>query len=116
MRGRPFASGAGGGYHCGMPYDPKMDPDNWHHFPRDDAWRRVTLAVQARHGYLLQPTCRVCWHKAGEMSPQDLAAHFGVAMDVPILTIQRRLRCTSCGAPAGYLSARNPRMPAHTGR
>ena len=91
----------------------RSDPDFWHHVPKDDAWKEVTLSSMERLDRRLQPICRSCWHKGDIMTPAEVAELFNVPMELPLLTIQRMLRCTSCGLPAGYFYQHNPMIKPH---
>jgi hypothetical protein len=42
------------------------------------------------------------------VTPAEVAKLFDVPMDMPLLTIQRMLRCAPCGLPAGYFYQHNP--------
>ena len=91
----------------------RSDPDFWHHVPKDDAWKDVTLSSMERLNHRLQPICRSCWHKGGIMTPAEVAELFNVPMDLPMLAIERMLRCAACDLPAGYFYQHNPMIKPH---
>ncbi len=80
----------------------------WHQFPRDDAWKRVTLAHQERERFKLEPICRNCRHCGPVMTPREVAVWAGVDMEAPVIALAARLVCTKCGLPAGYFHLHNP--------
>jgi hypothetical protein len=92
----------------------RSNPAFWHVVPSDDEWKGVTLSTMERLDHRLQPICRSCWHTGGIMTPAEIAELFEVPMDMPLLTIQRMLRCAACGLPAGYLHQHNPLIRPHS--
>lgn len=87
----------------------------WHRFPRDSAWRAVTLEHMAAQGFSIEPTCRSCWHRGPIYDPLAFAEQFAVPPATPILTVQAALRCSACGLPAGYFHGLNPAVHEFTG-
>jgi len=85
----------------------------WHRFPEDGAWRAVTLSRQEALGYLLEPTCRNCWHRGEVMSATEVSAWTEAPMDTPIIALAARLICLRCGYPAGYFHLHNPDVKPH---
>ena len=47
------------------------------------------------------------------MTPAEVAELFNVPMNLPMLTLERMLRCAACGLPAGYFYQRNPMIKPH---
>jgi hypothetical protein len=92
------------------PDDPagRRTRDYWHQFPKDDGWKKVTLAHQERERFQLQPCCRSCWHRGPPMTPAEVAAWANVSMETPIIALATRLVCSKCGLPAGYFHGHNP--------
>jgi hypothetical protein len=85
----------------------------WHSFPKDGAWRAVTLSSQEALSYLLEPICRNCWHRGKVMRPAEVAAWTGAPMDTPVIALAARLVCSSCDYPAGYFHLHNPDVKHH---
>jgi len=83
----------------------------WHRFPKDDGWKSCTLAYTERQRFKLEPSCRNCWHRGAVMTPSEVAAWAGVAMDTPVIALAARLVCSRCGLPAGYFHGHNPGVP-----
>jgi hypothetical protein len=69
---------------------------SWHPIPKDDAWRRVTLAHVEGLGQRLWIRCACGRERLVE--PGVYSAETRVPMTTPLLAITVRLRCTSCGA------------------
>lgn len=69
----------------------------WHHVPRDDAWRQVHLAHVESLGSRLWLRCNECGHSLTP-EPRHFAEAHDLEMMTPLLTIARRLRCSRCGA------------------
>ena len=68
--------------------------------PKDNAWKQVTLELEARRGVRVLAFCYECNHSV-TMSCEQAAKCFNVPMNTPMLTIGNRLRCTKCGAKNG---------------
>ena len=69
---------------------------SWHKFPKDDAWKLVTLASIEALGHRVWIRCNVCAHERTE-DPAEFARIAGIAMETPLLSIAYRLRCQKCG-------------------
>lgn len=93
--------------------DQRANVDFWHSFPRDDAWRLVTLEAMAAQGFKIEPTCRACWHRGEVYDPLAFAERFAVPPATPMLIVQAALRCTACSLPAGYFHGHNPAVRPH---
>jgi hypothetical protein len=89
--------------------------ETWHRWPKDDDWKRCTLEHYQSLGMGLKPGCKACQHHGEIISPIEFAERFNVPMDTPLLVIERAMRCTACGCPAGYLGLDNPATSRMTG-
>lgn len=67
----------------------------WHTIPKDDGWKKVTLASIAKLGQRLWLRCNACCHS---VTPEPLAfgAEHGLPDTTPLLLIELRLVCTKC--------------------
>jgi len=87
---------------------------SWHKFPKDDAWKQVTLASVEALGQRIWIRCNACEHERTE-NPAEFANAAALAMTTPLLLIASRLRCQKCGAkqalvwPDPYSSTRRKR-------
>lgn len=70
---------------------------SWHKFPKDDAWKQVTLASVQALGNCIWIFCTACDHERTE-DPAEFAHAKIIAMTTPLLLIASRLRCSKCGA------------------
>ena len=86
-----------------MPYDPELYPTEedidraFHPLPKDDAWRAVTLDYVMREGRRLVLGCCGCQRRA-MVWPESYAQTFRLPMNLPLKLLERRIRCTKCGA------------------
>lgn len=85
----------------------------WHRFPKDDAWRKCTLANSIKNDFRYQPYCRNCFHRGEIMTPGEVSAWAKVPMDTPIIALAARLVCSKCDYPAGYFALHNPMVKPH---
>lgn len=89
--------------------------ETWHRWPNGDGWMACTLALYESQDMRLIPGCKACRHHGENMSPKEFSERFNIPMDTPLLVIERAMRCTSCGCPAGYLGLDNPAVRQMTG-
>jgi hypothetical protein len=82
----------------------------WHRFPKDDAWREVTLAQQESQDFKLEACCRNCFHHGPVLTPREVATWASVPMSTPVIALAARLVCSKCGLPAGYFHGHNPHV------
>jgi len=68
----------------------------FHREPADDAWKQVTIAHAEAIGRDIWVFCNACQHDR-VLTPSAFAAMTGAALDEPLLSIARRLRCSRCG-------------------
>jgi hypothetical protein len=68
---------------------------SWHQIPKDDAWKRVTLAHVASLGQRIWLRCKACAHEQYQ-DPLAFAAFHDVDPATPQL-IAPKLLCTVCG-------------------
>lgn len=80
----------------------------WHRFPKDNGWKKCTLAYADERGFRLEPCCRNCWHRGRNMTGAEIAVWADVPLDTPIIALAARLICSVCSYPAGYLHMHNP--------
>jgi hypothetical protein len=73
---------------------------DWHHTPKDGAWREAHLAMLVKLGMGLHLRCDACHHSVSE-DPRLFAARHNLELLTPMLTISKVLRCTRCGARKG---------------
>jgi len=69
----------------------------WHRRPKDDAWRRVTLASINALGQRLWMHCNGCGHSVVE-PPLAFAERARLETDTPLLIVAEALVCTRCQA------------------
>ncbi len=95
-----------------MPFDPELYKNEdeidraYHPMPRDDAWKRVTLEYIAERGVRLRLGCCGCQRWAWAW-PKAFADQHGLDMRTPLLTVERRIRCTTCKARIIKISPEN---------
>ncbi len=70
--------------------------------------RPASLRDHSEAGFGLAPTCRACWHVGGLWSPEWFATSFDLSMELSHPEVEKRLRCSKCGARKGYLQLVNP--------
>lgn len=86
-----------------MPYDPELYPTEadidraYHPLPKDGAWRRVTLAHIEELGTRIHIGCCGCGREE-RVWPRSYAEQHGIPMDTPLKLVERRIRCSTCGA------------------
>lgn len=68
----------------------------WHRRPKDDAWKKVTLASVRELGQKVWLHCNVCGHQRIE-DPTELAIRASLDPATPLLLIGEALRCVECG-------------------
>jgi hypothetical protein len=85
----------------------------WHRFPKDHAWKQVTLAQRECQNFKLEVCCRNCFHRGPVMTPSEVADWAGVPMSTPIIALAARLVCSKCSLPAGYFHGHNPAVKPH---
>jgi hypothetical protein len=74
---------------------------SWHRRPKNDDWKRVTLASLEALGQDLWLHCGDCPHTIYE-TPGELAGRARLDMSTPLLIIGERLRCSQCGERKGH--------------
>lgn len=84
--------------------------------PRSGSPRPATLRDHAEAGFGLAPTCRACWHVGESWEPERLAKTFDLPVAMPHPEVERRLRCSKCGARKGYLQLINPMVRPRVSR
>jgi len=67
----------------------------WHTIPRDDAWKRVTIAHISSLGQRLWIHCHCGRQRVVE--PSAYATETGLDTATPLHSIGPRLRCSKCG-------------------
>ena len=73
----------------------------YHRRPKDDAWKKVTLASVAELGQDLWLRCDACSHDRIE-PPLELAGRTGLDPRTPLLLIAEALRCSRCHAAKAH--------------
>jgi hypothetical protein len=71
--------------------------DGWHRIPTDDAWKRVTLNHVASLGHSLWLYCNDCCREI-VTEPLEFGRDKAIDPETPLLTINRRLKCSRCGS------------------
>jgi hypothetical protein len=69
---------------------------SWHTKPKDDAWKRVTLAHLASLDQHIWLRCNACGYEA-TVEALAFASFHGLDEGTPLLKISERLACTACG-------------------
>ena len=72
---------------------------SWHQTPKDDVWKRVTIASVDALGQRLWLHC-ACGHEQTVDAVPFAVAH-GMDHGTPLLTIGQALRCSRCGERKG---------------
>lgn len=73
----------------------------WHTIPKDDAWKRVTLASVDALGQRLWLRCDGCARNL-YTPPMIFAGEHQLDPATPLFSITMRLRCTHCGERKGH--------------
>jgi hypothetical protein len=75
------------------------EADPWQRppLPANEAWRACTVQHAIDHAQVWFVHCDGCG-RARRVLPAQLAAEGRIALDTPILLINRRLKCGHCGA------------------
>lgn len=84
--------------------DDNGSPDDWHRFPKDDAWKKCTLRGLVENGERLWLYCTGC-RRTRYLETVQWAETHGVDLDWPLLTLARRIRCSRCNRKAVSLRA-----------
>jgi hypothetical protein len=84
--------------------DDNGSPDDWHRFPKDDAWKKCTLQGLVENGERLWLYCAEC-RRTRCLETVEWAETHGVDLDWPLLTLARRIRCSRCNRKAVSLRA-----------
>jgi hypothetical protein len=78
-------------------YPTEADIDRaYHPFPKDDAWKQVTLEYCAKEGRRLILGCCGC-QREKMVWPRLYAEEHGIPMNIPLLILARLIRYTTCG-------------------
>jgi hypothetical protein len=64
--------------------------------PPDDAWRRVTLALQIKNDRKLYVGCH-CGHEVHSIDAAEFAAKHKIDIETPLRLIAPMLKCSKCG-------------------
>ncbi|CAA2142778.1 hypothetical protein [Hyphomicrobium sp. ghe19] len=75
-----------------------MDPNDsrtWR-LPTDDAWRKCTLRGIIEDGARIWLDCSGC-QRSSYVEALPWIQQYGVDIDMPLLLLARRIRCTRCG-------------------
>jgi len=73
---------------------------SWHQFPKDDAWKKATLASSRRYKDRLWLICNCC-HRSYLVMHDEFVAFHRLEPTTPFLLINMRLRCVVCGEKNG---------------
>jgi len=73
---------------------------SWHQFPKDDAWKKATLASSRRYKDRLWLICNCC-HRSYLVMHDEFVAFHRLEPTTPFLLINMRLRCVVYGEKNG---------------